>query len=76
MRLYIPQQQLHEAIVPHLSLQGLTVNVVGISERLQEQVDLEMWGTIAQIHSALSYLESLNLTIKGKPNPDGDGWHY
>jgi L-aspartate semialdehyde sulfurtransferase ferredoxin len=40
------------------------------------QIDLVLRGTIPQIQCGLTYLESLNLKIIGKPNPDRDSWHY
>lgn len=42
----------------------------------QRKLDLELTGSIAQVQSGLTYLESLNLRLEGRPNPDGDSWYY
>lgn len=39
-------------------------------------LELEISGYPHQIQQALDYLISLNLTVIGKPNADGDSWYY
>jgi hypothetical protein len=80
IRVHVPQTCVQKTIISKLiSEHGLAVNVTGIQwdQPVQHsQLDLELVGSIAKIHSGLTYLKSLNLTLKGKPNPDGDGWYY
>ncbi|HEY9639065.1 MAG TPA: NIL domain-containing protein [Coleofasciculaceae cyanobacterium] len=80
IRVYLPQTHLQKMIISQLTSEyGLAVHVIGSQWDAQVQLgqlDLELMGSIAKIRSSLSYLKSLNLTLKGKPNPDGDGWHY
>ena len=38
--------------------------------------DLELRGTLNQIQKGIADLEELELEIWGKPNTDGDSWHY
>ncbi len=76
----IPQQYQHEPIVTRLIAEhGLTVTVIRALfavDALQGRLDLQLIGSIAQLQSGLAYLQALNLTIKGKPNADGDSWHH
>jgi hypothetical protein len=80
LRLHIPQCYQQEPVISRLiSAHGLVVNIT--KAMLAENTDghgcfdLELQGTPSQISSGMTYLESLNLTIKGKPNADGDGWY-
>lgn len=80
LRLHIPQCYQQEPVISRLiSAHGLVVNIT--KAMLAENIDgygcfdIELQGTPPQISSGLTYLESLNLTIKGKPNADGDGWY-
>ena len=80
LRLYIPQCYQQEPVISRLiSAHGLVVNITkAIVEEHTDRhgyFDLELQGTPPQISSGLTYLESLNLTIKGKPNADGDSWY-
>ncbi|MBW4607604.1 MAG: NIL domain-containing protein [Hassallia sp. WJT32-NPBG1] len=80
LRLHIPQCYQQEPVISRLiSAHGLVVNITkAIVEEHTDghgSFDLELQGTPPQISSGLTYLESLNLTIKGKPNADGDGWY-
>lgn len=79
LRLHIPQCYQQEPVISRLiSAHGLVVNITKamLVENTDEHncFDLELQGTLPQISSGLTYLESLNLTIKGKPNADGDSW--
>ena len=79
LKLRIPAQRRQEPIVSHLTARHqLSVNITAarLSSNLQEDgwLDLELRGTPPQLQQALAYLQSLNITIWGKPNPDGDGW--
>ncbi len=80
LRLQIPSIYQHRPVISQLISQyNLTVNITGA--RLGKSTDgegffdVELRGTISQISLALAYLESLNIKIKGKPNPDGDSWY-
>ena len=80
LRLHIPQCYQREPVISQLiSAHGLVVNItkamLGENTGGHGCFDLELQGTPSQISSGLTYLESLNLTIKGKPNADGDGWY-
>lgn len=80
IRIFIPELHYHESIFSRLvNDHKLAVNVIRTVLRTDSQtrqLDLELTGTIAQIQSGLTYLESLNLKIRGKPNPAGDSWYY
>ncbi|GAB4216573.1 MAG: hypothetical protein OHK0012_19140 [Synechococcales cyanobacterium] len=39
-------------------------------------MELELQGSLRQIHQGLSYLEGQDVLISGKPVPTGDSWHY
>ncbi|MBF2047088.1 MAG: NIL domain-containing protein [Elainella sp. C42_A2020_010] len=77
VRVYLYQQ---EPIVSHLISQfGLSVNVNQVvleDQVFPRQIDLELHGTIAQVQQGLAYLASVSLAVQGKPNADGDSWHY
>jgi L-aspartate semialdehyde sulfurtransferase ferredoxin len=77
IRVFLCQQ---EPIVSHLiSRYGLSVNVTRdvLKEQVfPRQIDLELHGTIAQVQQGLAYLTAVSLAIQGKPNVDGDSWHY
>lgn len=79
IRVYFPRGLQQEPIISQLVAEHeLVVNAIGIgwdAQSRQRRFDLELTGAIAQIQSGLSYLESLNLRLEGKPNPDGDGWY-
>ena len=80
LRLHIPQSSQQEPVIYRLiSAYSLVVNItkaiVGENTDGHNCFDLELQGTPSQISSGLTYLESLNLTIKGKPNADGDSWY-
>jgi L-aspartate semialdehyde sulfurtransferase ferredoxin len=79
IRVYPSQSLEQEPIVTRLiSEHGLRVKKMGVKRNTpspQRRFDLELNGSIAQIQSGLKYLESLNLRLEGKPNPDGDGWY-
>jgi L-aspartate semialdehyde sulfurtransferase ferredoxin len=79
IRVYYPRGLQQEPIISKLiSEHGLMVNRMSTRRNTQSQqrrFDLELTGAIAQIQSGLIYLESLNLKLKGKPNPDGDSWY-
>ncbi|HEY9858001.1 MAG TPA: NIL domain-containing protein [Candidatus Obscuribacterales bacterium] len=79
IKVRIPAQRRQEPIISHLTARcGLSVNITAarLSANLQEDgwFDLELRGTPPQLQQALAYLQSLNITIWGKPNPDGDDW--
>lgn len=63
-----------------ISNYGLVVNITGAKLDLntgkQGDFDLELQGTSQQISEGLKYLQSLDLKIISKPNPDGDSWYY
>lgn len=80
LRLDIPQCYQQEPVIFRLiSAHNLVVNItkaiLGENTDGYGCFDLELQGTPSQISSGLTYLESLNLTIKGKPNADGDSWY-
>lgn len=58
---------------------GLVVNITGAL--LEENpkgdgcFDLELRGSVYRIRQGLAFLESLEVTIIGKPGTSGDGWH-
>lgn len=80
IKLSIPQQTRQAPILARLITDyGLSVNIFCTLldiENQPKQLDLELQGTIAQVNNGLLYLKSLNIVIKGKPNPDGDSWYY
>lgn len=80
IKLSIPQQSQQTAVLSQLVTDyGLSVNILCTvldADHQPKQFDLELRGTIAQVNDGLSYLESLDALIKGKPNPDGDSWYY
>ena len=80
LRVHIPLSYQQEPVIYRLiSNYGLVVNITGamLGENTAEQgyFDLELRGTTQQISKGLSYLESLNIKIVGKPNAAGDSWH-
>ncbi|MBD2432754.1 MULTISPECIES: NIL domain-containing protein [Fischerella] len=79
LRLYIPACYQHQPVISQLiSKYNLVVNITGASlgknTGYEGYFDIQIRGDISQISSGLSYLESLNLKIVGKPNVDGDSW--
>ena len=80
LRLHIPQRYQQEPVIYQLIYtHNLVVNIskamLGKNTDGHGYFDLELQGTPLQICNGLTYLESLNLTIKGKPNTDGDSWY-
>lgn len=81
IHLQIPGCYCHEPLISHLvSDFGLAVNITGAMAKHhpneQNYFDLELRGMPQRISDALAYLKSLDLKIVGKPNSDGDEWHY
>lgn len=73
LRIYLPQCYQQEPVISRLiSAYRLVVNITGAR---QGCFDLELKGTPPQISHGLTYLESLNINIFGKANPDGDSWY-
>ncbi|WP_051470151.1 NIL domain-containing protein [Fischerella sp. PCC 9605] len=80
LRLYMPQRYQHQPVISQLiSKCGLIVNITGaiLEKHTGDEgcFDVEIRGTVSQISCGLTYLESLNLKILGKPNVDGDSWY-
>jgi ABC-type methionine transport system ATPase subunit len=80
LRLYIPKVYWQKPIISQIISQfNLTVNITGAelekNNNLPGCFDLELRGSMSQIHDALNYLESLNIKILGKPNTEGDSWY-
>ncbi|AKG20623.1 NIL domain-containing protein [Calothrix sp. 336/3] len=82
LHLQIPGIYHQEPIISRLiSDYQLVVNITGAILENHPQApgyfDIELSGTIPQIHQGLKYLESLKLQIKGKGNfAGGDSWFY
>ncbi|OLP17056.1 hypothetical protein BST81_16980 [Leptolyngbya sp. 'hensonii'] len=81
LQIVIPGQHLQEPIISCLiAHHGLVVNILAAQLQPQDNekgwFDLQLRGTVSQILKGLAFLEALNLSIQGKPNPDGDSWHY
>jgi hypothetical protein len=81
LRVGIPKTYHQEPVISQLTANyGLLVNITGamLGEDTSGQgwFDLELRGTPNQIQSGLAYLQELELKIWGRPNADGDGWHY
>lgn len=79
IRLRISKQYHQEPIISELSTRyGITVNILGalLSQNAKEDgwFDLELRGNAAQIDSALSYLNDLNLQIWHDADADDTGW--
>lgn len=83
--LFVPFWHQQELIINQLTVEhGVAVRILTpvptaldyIALNATHQLHLELVGSIAQIHNVLDYLTSINLTVRGKPNPDGDSWHY
>jgi hypothetical protein len=79
LRLYIPSCYQYQPVISQLiSRYNLVVNITGASlgknTGYEGCFDIQIRGEISQISSGLSYLESLDLKIVGKPNVDGDSW--
>ena len=80
LQLLIPQYYYQQPVISQLiSDRSLVVNITAamLGENTEKQgcFDLELKGTIPQICSGLTYLQSLNIKIVGKGNAFGDGWH-
>jgi ABC-type methionine transport system ATPase subunit len=79
IRLHIPPDYQQDPIISRLiSDHGLSVNITGATLATTQAgiFDLELRGTPQQIQAGLMYLRSLNIQVIGKPNPEGDSWHY
>jgi L-aspartate semialdehyde sulfurtransferase ferredoxin len=81
LQILFPHYYRQEPILSRLvSDCALTFNItgarLGIHCEWGRQIDLELRGKIPQIRCGLAYLQSLNLKIIGKPNPDRDSWYY
>ncbi|MBW4421471.1 MAG: NIL domain-containing protein [Myxacorys californica WJT36-NPBG1] len=77
----IPHQYQQEPIISRLiSEHSLVVNITGaiVGTNLHEKglFDLELNGTPEKICSGLLYLQTLGIKLIGKPNAEGDSWHY
>ncbi len=80
LQIFFPHYYQQQPILSRLvSDCALTFNItgarLGIHCEWGGNLDLELRGTIEQIRKGLIYLESLNLKIVGKPNPDRDSWY-
>jgi hypothetical protein len=81
IQIWIPREYHQEPILSRLMVEfGLLVNITGAKLGPDTDghgwFDLELNGKPSQIQKGLSYLRELDLKISGKPNSDGDGWHY
>lgn len=81
IHLQIPISYRGEPVISRLISEfGLSVNITGAmaGSNTDERgyFDLELRGTVQQINHGLSFLESLDLTVVGKPNAHEDEWHY
>lgn len=80
IRLHIPPDYQQEPVISRLSSDyGLSVNITGAKLAATTQAgifELELRGTPQQIQTGLTYLRSLNVKVIGKPNAEGDSWHY
>ena len=80
IRLHIPLDYQQEPVISRLSSDhGLSVNITGATLAATTQAgifELELSGTPQQIQTGLMYLRSLNIKVIGKPNAEGDSWHY
>ena len=81
VHLQIPARYRHEPVISRLISEfGLAVNITGamVGSNTDERgyFDLELRGTVLQISNGLAFLKSLDLKVVGKPNSDGDEWHY
>lgn len=72
----IPRNYRREPVISRLtSHHGLTVSITGaVNSWGGGSFDLELHSKAEQIQRALAYLQALEIEIKSKPNPDGDGW--
>ncbi|GAB1539296.1 hypothetical protein NUACC21_19620 [Scytonema sp. NUACC21] len=80
LQLHIPERYQQEPVISKLiAAHGLVVNITGAKlgkhTNGEGRFDLEIRGTVPQIWRGLDYLESLNVTIVGKPHSDGDSWY-
>jgi ABC-type methionine transport system ATPase subunit len=81
VHLQIPSNYQQQPILSWLILNyGLVVNITGalVEDTTQKfgYFELELRGSIFQIEQGLNYLETLGIKIIGKPNTNGDSWHY
>lgn len=79
IRIRIPKEYHEEPVISRLvSHHGVTVNItgalLGANARDDGWFDLELRGTTHQLHSALTYINELDLEIWGQSNPEEDGW--
>ena len=81
VQIRIPSRYRQEPIISRLIVEkGLVVNITGaaLGETTGSEglFDLELRGTPEQIRQGLLYLRSLEIKLIGKPNAEGDSWHY
>jgi hypothetical protein len=81
LQILFPDRYQQEPILSRLATDcALVLKITGVKLgrdcELRGQIDLELRGTIPQIRCGLAYLESLDLKIIGKANPDRDSWYY
>lgn len=81
LRIEIPPSYLDIPVLSHLTTEyQLTFNIVGAKlmpgQNQPGQFDLELQGAIPQLQAGLSYLASLQISIRGKSSINGDSWHY
>jgi hypothetical protein len=81
VQIRIPSRYQQEPIISRLIVeQGLVVNITGaaLGENTGSEglFDLELRGTPKQIRQGLLYLRALEIKLVGKPNAEGDSWHY
>jgi ABC-type methionine transport system ATPase subunit len=79
IRVQIPKTYHQEPIISDLITHyGVTVNITAalLSANAKEDgwFDLELRGTVNQVHSALEYLHDLNLKTWHGDNDPEDGW--
>ena len=81
LRVAIPKKYQQEPVICKLTADyGLLVNITAamldLSTGDRGWFSLELRGTLNQIQQAIAYMQELELEISGRPNTDGDGWHY
>ncbi len=79
IKIHIPKDLHEEPVISRLiSHYGLTVNIaaalLGSNTRDDGWFELELRGKPAQIQSALTYLNELDLEIWGQSAAEEDGW--
>lgn len=79
IRVRIPKQYHQDPIISDLIRQyGVTVNItaalLSVNAKEDGWFDLELRGTVAQVQSALGYLNDLNLEIWRESDEQQSGW--